>query len=69
MGSSSVKREVERRRLLEGLHLQAMEDNPLTDDEIAMFEMFDLEGWSDERRRDYIIAQFSGGSGRPAAAE
>ncbi len=40
--------------LKEAAHLQAMEGNPLTADEIAMFEMFEREGWSDERRRAYL---------------
>lgn len=41
----------------EAAHLQAMEGNPLDDDDLAMFEMFDREGWSDERRRAYILRQ------------
>lgn len=39
-------------------HLQAMEGNPLTADEIAMFEMFEREGWSHDRRRAHILAMF-----------
>ncbi|MBL8583787.1 MAG: hypothetical protein JNL61_16380 [Rhizobiaceae bacterium] len=35
-------------------HLQAMEGNPLTPEQIAMFEMFEREGWSDERRLAHI---------------
>jgi len=31
-----------------------MEGNPLDAEQVAMFEMFDREGWPDERRRDYI---------------
>ena len=38
-----------------GLALAKIEGNPLTPEEIAMFEMFDREGWSDERRRAYIV--------------
>ena len=49
-----------RKRSAEADHLQALEGNPLTAEEKAMFEMFDREGWSDERRRAYILAQFSG---------
>jgi hypothetical protein len=55
-------------RLVEGLnpranrlemqHLQGIEGNPLTADEIAMFEMFEREGWSHERRRAHILAIF-----------
>lgn len=56
-------------RMADAMHLQEMEGNPLTSTEKAMFEMFEREGWSDERRRAYIIAQAGRTSGRPAAAE
>jgi hypothetical protein len=49
-----------RERLAEAMHLQAMEGNPLDADDIALFEMFEREGWSDERRLEYIIAQATG---------
>lgn len=39
-----------------GVGRQAVEGNPLTHDEIKMFEMFEREGWSPERRRAHIIA-------------
>ena len=48
--------EVQRRRV--GQHLSALEGNPLTRKEAAMFEMFERERWSDDRRRAYIAAQF-----------
>ena len=48
----------ETQRRLEAQHLQAIEGNPLTADEIGMFEMFEREGWSHERRRAHIVAQF-----------
>ncbi|OWQ90574.1 hypothetical protein CDQ91_20460 [Sphingopyxis witflariensis] len=35
---------------------QAIEGNPLTLDEISMFEMFEREGWSPDRRRAHIFA-------------
>ena len=50
--------EAARERRLEMQHLQAIERNPLTADEIAMFEMFEREGWSHERRRAHILAMF-----------
>jgi hypothetical protein len=50
--------EAARERRLEMQHLQAIERNPLTADEIAMFEMFEREGWSHERRRARILAMF-----------
>ena len=38
-------------------HLQAIEGNPPTDEQTAMFEMFEREGWSHERRLAYIKAR------------
>jgi hypothetical protein len=46
-----------RLRRLEGMHLQAIAGNPLDADDLAMFEMFEREGWSDERCRAYILSQ------------
>ena len=41
-------------RFREACALQEIESNPLTPEEIAMFEMFRREGWGDERRRAYL---------------
>jgi hypothetical protein len=46
-----------RERRLEAMHLQAIEGNPFDEEDIAMFEMFEREGWDHERRRAYILAQ------------
>ena len=54
--------------LAEAAHLQAIEGNPLTAEEIAMFEMFEREGWSPERRRAHILRRIED-RGRVAAAE
>jgi hypothetical protein len=54
---------VERQRLLEAMNLQAIEGNPLDAEDVAMFEMFEREGWSDERCRAFILARV------PAAAK
>ena len=56
-----------RERQLEAIQLQAIEGNPLDADDLALFAMFDREGWSHERRRAYIIAQAK--SDVPLAAE
>jgi hypothetical protein len=48
--------EAARERRLEMQHLQAIEGNSLTAAEIAMFEMFEREGWDHERCRAYILA-------------
>jgi hypothetical protein len=57
-----------RERRLVMQHLLEIEDNPLTADDIAMFEMFEREGWSDEQRRAHILA-VSLGLASPEAAE
>ena len=44
-----------RERRLEMQHLQAIEGNPLDAEDIAMFEMFERERWSHERRLAYIL--------------
>ncbi len=60
--------EAARDRCLEMQHLQAIEGNPLAADEIAMFEMFEREGWTPERRRAHIVVQFNRRTS-PEAAE
>lgn len=47
--------EAARDRRLEMQHLQAIEGNPLSADQIATFEMFEREGWSAERRLGYLL--------------
>ncbi len=46
------------------MRLQEIEGNPLSADQVAMFEMFERLGWTHERRRAYILAK-----ARPMAAE
>jgi hypothetical protein len=46
-----------RERRLEAMHLQVIEGNPLDEDDIAMFEMFEREGWNDDRCLAYIEAR------------
>ena len=55
-------------RLAEVAHLQVIEGNPLSPRELAMFEMFEREGWTPEERRAYITRRFEG-HGRMAAAD
>ena len=45
-----------RERRLAATRLQAIEGNPLDAEDLAMFEMFEREGWPHERRRAYILA-------------
>ena len=42
---------------LEGVNLQVIERNPLDAEDVALFEMFEREGWSDEQCRAYILAR------------
>lgn len=44
----------EHQRRLVAMHLQAIEDNPLDAEQVAMFEMFEREGWSQARRLAHI---------------
>jgi len=46
-----------RKRRLEAMVLQEIEGNPLDAEDIAMFEMFEREGWDGDRCREYILAQ------------
>ncbi len=48
---------VARKRRLEAMVLQEIEGNPLDAEDIAMFEMFEREGWDGDRCREYILAQ------------
>ena len=66
--SNSAGRAAADRLLAEAAHLQAIESNPLTAEEIAMFGMFEREGWSPERRRAHILRRIED-RGRVAAAE
>ena len=45
-----------RKLRLEAMNLQEIEGNPLDTEDIAMFEMFEREGWSHGRRRAHITA-------------
>ena len=56
--------EAARIRRLAAMRLQVLEGNPLSADQVAMFEMFEREAWTHERRLDFIIARAA-----PLAAE
>jgi hypothetical protein len=49
--------ELTRKRRLAAMRLQEIEGNPLSAEEIAMFEMFERESSSDEKCRAYILTQ------------
>jgi hypothetical protein len=49
--------EAARKRRLEAMRLQEIEGNPLTPDQVEMFEMFERERWPHEKRRAYIEAK------------
>jgi hypothetical protein len=46
-----------RRRRLVAMRLQEIAGNPLTSEDVAMFEMFEREAWPHERRRAYLLAK------------
>jgi hypothetical protein len=53
-----------RRRRLGAMRSQEIEGNPLSPEDIAMFEMFEHEAWPHDRRLAYILA-----AAMPLAAE
>ena len=55
-------------QLAEATHLQAIKGNPLTAEEIAMFEMFEREEWTPQPRRAHILRRIED-RGRVDAAE
>jgi hypothetical protein len=61
---SPAEVEAARKRRLGAMRLQEIEGNPLSADQIAMFEMFEREAWQHERRLAYILAKAT-----PLAAE
>ncbi len=44
-------------RLREIIREQQIENNPLSDADISMFEMFEREGWDGKRRQAYMLAR------------
>lgn len=55
VSASDQSPEARAKRRTLGIKLAQVEGNPLTCDEIAMFEMFDREGWTDEQIDKYIL--------------
>jgi hypothetical protein len=55
--STDPKQEATERahRFREACALQEIEGNPLTPEEIAMFERFECEGWSDEKIGAFLL--------------
>jgi hypothetical protein len=49
--------QVAHERLLEAVHLHEIEGNPLSTEDLAMFEMFEREAWSHDRCIASILAQ------------
>lgn len=46
-------------RLRNAMIVQAIEENPLDDEQVAMFLMFDRQNWSHERRRAHLMERVS----------
>ena len=47
--------------------LAKIEGNPLTIDDVTMFEMFEREGWTPERRRQHILDSIKARAARLSA--
>ena len=45
---------VRHKRLQEAVRLQEIEGNPLDEEQIAMFHLFERERWSDEQRLAHL---------------
>jgi hypothetical protein len=52
-----------RKHRLAAMRLQEIESNPLSPEDVAMFEMFEREAWPHEKCRAYIL---SGGKAQAA---
>ncbi len=46
-----------RQRRIAAMRLQEIEGNPLDAEQVAMFEMFEREAWTHERRLAYLLAR------------
>ncbi len=46
-----------RQRRIAAMRLQEIEGNPLSADQVAMFEMFEREAWTHEQRLAYLHAR------------
>jgi Fic family protein len=44
-----------RQRRLEAMTLHEIEGNPLSEEDVALFEMFEREGWTHERVRAHLL--------------
>jgi hypothetical protein len=49
-----------RERFEEAVHMQAVEENPFTAEDYALFAQFDRDGISDDEQRARIIAELTG---------
>ena len=52
---SPTEVEQARQRRLGAMRSQEIEGNPLSPEDVAMFEMFEREAWSHDRRLAYIL--------------
>lgn len=58
--------EERRRRRLEAMHLQKIEGNPLDAAQVAMFEMFERERWTDDQIKAHLDARARARAHRPS---
>ena len=52
---SHAENEAAKTRRLEAMAMQEIEGNPLSQDQVEMFEMFERERWSHERCLAYVL--------------
>lgn len=55
------------KKLRVAMRLQALEGNPLSVDQVSMFEMFEREDWPQEQRMAYIQERAAEAARVPAA--
>jgi hypothetical protein len=55
----SVSRACAVKQRLVAMRLHEIEGNPLSADQVVMFEMFERQQWSSEQRRAYILSKAS----------
>ena len=59
MTQTYISKQSEGLTLKEAIRLQEIESNPLDKSQIAMFEMFEREGWNIDKRVDYLNQKYS----------
>ena len=56
MNEKEKRRKIRRERTHQAIAINAIEGIHFTEEDNALFEMFDREDWSDEKIRSYLIS-------------